>query len=164
MKIIFNSTSILNSKERQETFPEKTDIGFLLKTPCDITFYQENGIPKVKLESGYKRFVEPRPPMDGFKTPYGYSDNHFHWNINWGPELPKGYSALYIPPLNNFSLPFITTSGIIDNDKLTTTGRLPFFIKKNFEGTIKRGTEYINIIPFKREDWEAEYNYDIRHI
>ena len=121
-------------------------------------------MPKAKLEVGYKRFVEPRPPMDGFKTPCGYSDNHFHWNINWGPELPKGYSALYIPPINNFSLPFITTSGIIDNDKLTTTGRLPFFIKKNFEGTIKKGTEYINIIPFKREDWEAEYNYDIRHI
>ncbi len=128
--------------------------GYVLKTPCDLRFYKENNIPKVDVKKEYKDFCDARPPMPGFQYPKGYSKHHFHWFPNWAPELPEGYSALYVNPLNNFGLPFFTVAGIIDNDKFNTPGLMPFFLQDDFEGIIPEGTPYVQIIPFKRDDWE----------
>lgn len=133
--------------------------GYVLLTPCDIHFYKINGKISVSLPKEYLSFCESRDPMGGFVVPHGYEESHFHWYPNWMPELPSGYSALYVNPINRFDLPFITTSGIIDNDKVSTPGLMPFFIKKDFVGTISAGTPYVQIIPFKRESWEMEKQF-----
>lgn len=133
--------------------------GYLYVTPCDITFYKENGEYVVKTEKGYEDFCAARPAMQNFEVPHGHMAKHFHWYPNWAPRLPKGYSALYITPINRFDLPFITTAGIIDNDKMDTPGLIPFFLKDGFEGTIPAGTPYVQIIPFKREDWQMEIKH-----
>lgn len=133
--------------------------GYVLRTPCDIEFYMQDGLKKVKTALGYEEFCGERPPMPGFPTPHGYSDSHFHWWPNWAPGLPDGYSALYINPMNHFDLPFITVAGIIDNDKITSSGMMPFFLKEDFIGVIKAGTPFIQIIPFKREDWEMDLKF-----
>lgn len=131
--------------------------GYSLLTPCDIEFFEEDGIPKVRVLDGrFEDFVVPRGPMDQFSSPEGYHKHHFHWYPGWAIELPKGYSALYMPPLNRFELPFLTTSGIIDNDKLNINGQMPFFIKTGFTGIIKKGTPFIQIIPIKRERWSSD--------
>ena len=72
------------------------------------------------------------------------------------PGLEDGYSAIYVHPLNRYDLPFVTVSGIIDNDKMDTPGLMPFFLKDGFEGLIPKGTPYAQVIPFKREDWTSE--------
>jgi hypothetical protein len=134
--------------------------GYTLVTPCDITFYKnENGVTCVKTESGYDDFVGSRAPMLGFPVPHGHLDYHFHWYPNWAPEVPDGYSILYTNPINRYDLPFITTSGIIDNDKMNTPGFVPFFIQDNFIGTIRKGTPYLQLFPYKREDWEMEIKH-----
>jgi len=129
-------------------------LGYMLLTPCDIKFYKENGKIKHQTSIGYEDFCGERPRMQDFPVPEGYQDDHFHWYPNWMPALPKGYSAIYTSPFNRFDLPFITVSGVIDNDDMDTPGLMPFFIKNNFEGIIPAGTPYVQIIPFKREDWE----------
>ena len=137
--------------------------GYVLKTPCDITFTNVNGKVKLDIDPNYADFCGPREKMPEFVTPTGYHDDHFHWYPNWGVEVPSGYSAMYTSPLNRFDLPFITVAGIIDSDQLNTPGLFPFFLSKEFSGTIKAGTPYIQIFPFKREDWEINnvyYTYD----
>lgn len=131
-------------------------MGYMLTTPCDIYFYKEAGTTKVKTPPGLEDFCGARPRMQDFPTPEGYEEDHFHWYPNWMPELPKGYSAIYTSPLNRFDLPFLTISGVIDNDDMNTPGLMPFFIKKNFYGMIPAGTPYAQVIPFKREDWQSE--------
>ena len=131
--------------------------GYLYVTPCDLEFFtDEYGIPRVKTEKGFEDFCDSRQKMNDFEVPSGYYKNHFHWYPNWAPRLPEGYSALYTNPLNRFDLPFITTAGIIDNDKMDTPGLFPFFLREGFKGIIPKGTPYIQVIPFKREDWEME--------
>jgi len=144
--------------------------GYMYKTPCDITFYKNaEGITKVKTSLGFEEFCDERPEMDDFSNPKGYLPYHFHWYPAWAPKLPKGYSALYLSPVNRFDLPFITTAGIIDNDNMDTPGLIPFFLREDFEGVIPEGTPYVQIIPFKREDWSMEiekHNYEdivLRH-
>lgn len=134
--------------------------GYMYVTPCKITFKKNsNGVTIVKTESGYEDFVGPRTPMKEFPVPEGYNDFHFHWYPNWAPSVPEGYSVMYLHPINRFDLPFITTSAIIDNDKMDTSGLVPFFVKKDFEGTIPAGTPYMQLIPYKREDWKMEKNF-----
>jgi len=132
--------------------------GYMVNTPCDVEFYlnKENKIAAKIEDIKNKHFVEPRTPMNQFYQPDGYYLDHFAWFIDWGVELPVGYSALYLTPMNRFDLPFINTQGIIDNDKVNLSGSLPFFIREGFTGVIPKGTPFVQIFPFKRENWEHE--------
>mgnify|MGYP007089738345 CR=1 FL=1 len=133
--------------------------GYTLNTPCDVEiFINDNGLPDCKImDRLYFDFCTTRPPMNDFQVPYGYNEYHFAWNPDWGVKLPKGYSAMFLSPINRFELPFHTVGGIIDNDEVDLMGQIPFFIQKDFVGIIPAGTPYIQIFPFKREDWESEY-------
>lgn len=136
--------------------------GYTYLTPYDIEVTRnENGEPVIQDSDQFGfPFVHSRGIMPDFPVPDGYEAIHFAWWPDWAVELPKGHSALYIQPINRFDLPFLTTSGIIDNDKVFIPGTMPFFIKKGFSGTIPAGTPYVQIIPFKRQDWESEYSYE----
>ena len=134
--------------------------GYLYVTPCDLTFFKKaDGTMDVKTELGFEDFCGARPAMPNFQVPEGYGRSHFHWYPNWAPQLPQGYSALYVSPLNRFELPFITTAGIIDNDKMDTPGLVPFFLRNGFEGVLPAGTPYLQILPFKREDWQMDFKF-----
>ena len=135
--------------------------GYAFKTPCDLTFTRDSrGIPHVQImDDRFPNFVQERPPMPGFQVPWGYDQHHFAWYGEWAVKLPTGYSALYIQPMNRYELPFQTTSGIIDSDNVNLFGTVPFFIAKDFEGILPKGTPFLQIIPFKREDWKSEYEY-----
>jgi hypothetical protein len=132
--------------------------GYMYKTPCDIEFYEDStgNIHAKVLDEKNKDFIQDRMPMPQFEHPLGYHQKHFAWWSDWAVELPAGYSALYTQPFNRFELPFLTTSGIIDNDKVHLPGTMPFFIAKGFTGVIPAGTPYAQILPFKRENWESE--------
>jgi hypothetical protein len=94
--------------------------------------------------------------MPQFVHPQGYYENHFAWYSHWSLELPEGYSALFMTPMNRFDLPFLNTTGIVDSDKVHILGTFPFFIVKDWEGTLPAGTPYIQVLPFKREDWKQK--------
>lgn len=132
--------------------------GYTYVTPCDLNFFidKNNKIAVEVEDKKYINFCTSRSKMDNFVTPTGYRDEHFAWFPDWGMKLPEGYSALYSQPFNRFELPFLTVSGIIDNDKVELPGTIPFFMSKDFVGTVPKGTPFIQIIPFKRENWESE--------
>lgn len=139
--------------------------GYVYRTPCDIEFYEENSIIKVKvLDDRNKDFIQVRPPMPQFIPPMGYHEFHFAWWSDWAVKVPDGYSVLYTQPFNRFELPFLTTSGIIDNDQVNLPGTMPFFVVKGFVGVVPAGTPYAQMLPFKREDWHSEVDADISHM
>jgi hypothetical protein len=129
--------------------------GYFFKTPCDIKFYEKNGKLHAEVkDKKYDFFIQKRDEMPQFSSPEGYRKEHFAWWPEWAPSLPDGYSALYSQPFNRFDLPFLNTSGIVDNDVLDMPGTIPFFVLKGWEGILPEGTPYVQILPFKREDWE----------
>lgn len=132
--------------------------GYCLRTPCELEFfYNIKGNISVRAESEmYEDFCMPREPMDQFKVPMGYDESHFAWWMDWGVQVPEGYSVLFTQPMNRFELPFISTSGIIDCDKVSVPGTVPFFLFKGWTGTIPAGTPYLQLIPFKRDNWQSE--------
>jgi hypothetical protein len=135
--------------------------GYVIKTPCDLKFFKDkNGIIDVEIsDPRYIHFCTRRPPMPQFEHPLGFYKTHFAWMADWGLKLPEGYSALFMTPMNRFDLPFINTTGIVDSDKLHMLGSFPFFIAEGWEGTIPAGTPYMQILPFKREDWGHDLEF-----
>jgi hypothetical protein len=138
--------------------------GYVYKTPCDIEVSDVNGKIKVKvLNQQMQDFVAERPAMPQFVPPQGYHEDHFAWWSDWAVKVPDGYSVLYTQPFNRFELPFLTTSGIIDNDKVNLPGTMPFFIVKGYTGVIPAGTPYAQMLPFKRENWSSELDTTISY-
>tara|TARA_R110000868_G_scaffold42149_4_gene142985 strand:+ start:1005 stop:1703 length:699 start_codon:yes stop_codon:yes gene_type:complete len=84
----------------------------------------------------------------------------FSYHQPWFPELPKGWSMLYVQPLNRPELPFNFLSGVIDADKYTVSRddtSNPFYLKKGFDGVIPAGTPLVQMIPIKRSDWRSSF-------
>ena len=76
----------------------------------------------------------------------------------WKIKTPKGYSCLFVPPLNNVDDRFSIIPGIVDTDTFPNEINFPIIINGDkypiLETTIKKGTPYVQIIPFKRDNWK----------
>jgi hypothetical protein len=76
----------------------------------------------------------------------------------WKIKTPKGYSCLFVPPLNNHDDRFSIIPAIVDTDTFPNEINFPIIINGDrypvLEDTIKKGTPYVQIIPFKRDSWK----------
>jgi hypothetical protein len=76
----------------------------------------------------------------------------------WKIKTPKGYSCLFVSPLNNSDDRFSIIPGIVDTDTFPNEINFPIIINGDkypvLETIIKKGTPYVQIIPFKRDSWK----------
>lgn len=79
------------------------------------------------------------------------------WNNAWQIKTPRGYSTLFIHPLNRLDLPFYSFTGVVDTDKHPLIINFPFVLRKDFNGLIPQGTPIIQAIPFKRDKWSSSF-------
>lgn len=81
---------------------------------------------------------EPRPPMKF----------HNHWTI----RTPKGWSCLFVPPLNRPHPAFEIVAGIVDTDTYLSPIHFPFFATAA-DGLhdLPKGTPIAQVIPFRRD-------------
>lgn len=89
------------------------------------------------------------------------ADVFFKFDNPWFIETPPGYSCLFVPPLNNNDNRFEVLSGIVDTDMHMQRIQFPAVFngwkyKQGYEGTVKKGTPLVQIIPFKRERWKMK--------
>lgn len=90
--------------------------------------------------------------------PVGHSYNHMAWSSQWGMSLPKGWSLLITHPMNRFDLPFTTMSAIMESDRFSPNGNIPFFIQKGWTGIVPKGTPFAQIVPIKRSSWISTFS------
>lgn len=138
-------------------FMDTFNFGYIQETWCDIHIEKD--------EEGYPVYsFATLPQIVDFRLPRSYDHDdmfykeEFVWRIQWSPKVPKGYSVLFTHPLNRDDLPFYTLSGVVDADKYfyEDAGNHPFFVKKDFEGIIPKGTPMFQMIPFKRDNWKSD--------
>jgi hypothetical protein len=137
--------------------------GYALVTPVDIFVSKnEDGTLNIRWNSPeiFQDFIAERVKDLGEKMPRpsGHYPNHLAFRGFWGVKTPRGWSALVVHPLNRHDLPFTITAGIMDSDKYSTSGNIPFFIKDDFVGVIPAGTPFAQIIPIKRSNWSSLKN------
>jgi hypothetical protein len=97
-----------------------------------------------------------------YPVPEGYMVHAFKWINPWIIKTPKNYSCLFTHPTHYDDLPFKCLSAVVDTDKHPTSIHFVFFLKKNFQGLIPKGTPLIQVIPFKREKYNSIFhsNYE----
>jgi hypothetical protein len=123
----------------------------------------------VEVESGtipqiYWRTVHDVFEMHGKGTqdivpPEGYNSQVFKYLNCWIPQTPKGYSCLVVSPFGHNDLVFRAVPAVIDTDKSTLELVFPVWVKDNFNGIVEKGTPVVQIIPFKRDDWDSTFDY-----
>ena len=78
----------------------------------------------------------------------------------WIIKTPPGYSCLFLPPMNNTDDRFSIIPGIVDTDSFSLEINFPIVLNGDkypvLKTTIKKGTPYVQVIPFKRENWKMK--------
>jgi hypothetical protein len=97
--------------------------------------------------------LDKRPTME-VPIPGDCHQLHFGFRMNWFYKTPPGYSVLVTHPMNRYDLPFYTLSGVVDSDIWGLPVFFSFFLKRNFQGVIPKGTPIMQFIPFKRDEWQ----------
>jgi hypothetical protein len=137
--------------------------GYLILAPCDIDVsLTEDNLPMFKWGGEDFTAIDSHPNSQYNKMPIDSSYLPFVYKfINpWIIQTPQGYSTLFIHPTYRDDLPFYCLPAVVDTDKHPQAVNFPFFIKKDFTGVIPMGTPLMQVIPFKREDWESETDWD----
>jgi len=86
---------------------------------------------------------EPCPPMKV----------HNYWTVH----TPKGWSCLFLPPMNRPNGVIEVLSGLVDTDSYKAPVNFPF-VATAPDGvyTLKKGTPLVQVIPFRRADVAIE--------
>jgi hypothetical protein len=130
-----------------------TDI-YVQRVGGTVTFLYDNAETIEKFGRGiinYQQHFQSYIPQQQGYDPFLYA-----WSTYWRIKTPEGVSCLFTQPLNRTDLPFLTLSGVIDTDKWNGSDVLNFALAEGFEGLIPKGTPYVQIIPFYRNEWEHE--------
>lgn len=133
--------------------------GYIVKLHCDVLITEEDYGRSIFWKHPVSP-MSPRPDSLVADIPNvpGYEKFSQAFEMLFAFKLPKGYSALITQPFNNFDLPTYVTSAIVDGEKGIEGGEFPFAFKEGFTGVIESGTPIFQIIPFKRENWDMNFN------
>jgi len=91
-----------------------------------------------------------------YPIPKGFHNHVLRINPMWGVKTPAGYSSLFIHPLHNGHRNLNALAGLIDTDNFISDGHLSFFVRSDTTFKIKKGTPLVQVIPFKRNEWESQ--------
>jgi hypothetical protein len=134
---------------------------YLLEDDLHVSL-NDDGFPTLTWK-GDVMLVDKRPTLQ-IPVPGNCHQLHFGFRMNWFYQTPPGYSVLVTHPMNRYDLPFYTLSGMVDSDIWGLPVFFSFFLKRDFIGTIPKGTPIMQFIPFKRDEWELEIKTDAQSI
>ncbi len=159
-----------NNSEEKKDFTVKKCIpvldafttGYYLTTKYDAEWkISESGehectCPAKLVEGGVKPItMHPFEQIRDIELGGMYNEYAYKFSNPFVIKTPPGYSCIFTHPFNQIS-PFLTLTGVVDTDMHPLSVQLPFLMLKGYEGVIKKNTPIVQIIPFKRDDWEYE--------
>lgn len=134
-------------------------LGYIIPLWTDVFVEQKNGVPNVYWKTRSDVFELHGPASREIPAPVGYDQIVYKYINAWIPQTPKGYSCLIVSPIGYNDLPFKAIPAVVDTDKSTLELIFPMWIKTGYEGIVERNTPMVQIIPFKRDDWESTFDY-----
>lgn len=129
--------------------------GYLICSWADIKIYREGNEVCYEVEENI--LAQHSPLQAGNHFAVDKNDDLVAKFINtWGIKTPEGYSCLFMPPAHRQNIISIMP-GVVDTDTYNLAVHFPFVLSdRNFEGVIPKGTPLVQVIPFKRDEWEME--------
>ena len=139
-----------------DIYVRRDDSGKPIISYKDLNVVEKFGFGLIQYQEYFESHITAMPGFDPFL---------YAWSTYWRIKTPLGVSCLFTQPLNRTDLPFFTLSGIVDTDSWHGSDVLNFALKQGFEGVIPSGTPIVQIIPFRREEWDFEIvnQIDVAH-
>jgi hypothetical protein len=158
-KIYADGNSNLTVKKCMPVFDSMT-AGYYILLPCDVWVTRNPDNTASFTWPIHTKMVTDHPQQQAstFTPPPGYGPEFLKWTNVWIIKVPDGWSVLFTQPMHRDDLPFQILPGIVDADHFKLSVQFPFLLKKDFTGLIPAGTPIAQVIPFKREEWEAQYS------
>jgi hypothetical protein len=138
-------------------FKDAMTAGYIIPLPYDLDIRQSNN--NINITKSYQGIYDIFVGHDAsqyflYPIPKEYNKNILKFHNPWTIKTQKGWSTFFLTPIHH-ELPFHVLSGIVDTDKHPLSVSILFFIRKDFNGVIKKGTPLVQCIPFKREKINA---------
>lgn len=154
---------------KKEQTAKKHTSGTVKRCPAIVDLLTEGFIIPMWCDFLVQRDMETLE-WDNKNFPYGIE---FHnkkqitgWNLKktdfpegvkftnpWRIYTPKGYSVMFMTPTYQFEKRFTVLPGIVETDSYHHIN-FPSIWHTTKDAIIKRGTPFIQVIPFKRDDWQ----------
>lgn len=137
--------------KRCAPFLDALSAGFIIPLAADVEIFCEGDkiTTSARIEEKVIGFHDQFQVGEDMPQPLKFSN---FWQI----QVPRGWSVLFVPPLNRPDSRFECFSGIVECDKYTNLIHFPFTLKeKAFSGIIEQGTPLVQAIPFKRKAVKA---------
>jgi hypothetical protein len=158
-KLHFRNREANNTYKKCVPLLDSLSAGYIIPLWTDVSVEIEDGFPKIFWKNRSDVFSLHGPASREIPAPAGYDQIVYKYMNCWIPQTPKGYSCLIISPLGYNDLPFEAVPAIVDTDSSTLELVFPMWVKTGFEGIVEKGTPMVQIIPFKRDDWESTFDY-----
>jgi hypothetical protein len=156
--IIENGSSNASPKKCVPMLDAMTS-GYIIPLWADVQVRQVHGKPYITWRVKREVFTLHGAMAEKVERPEGYSSDVLKFLNPWRVETSPGYSILVTQPFGYRKTPLQAIPAVIDSDKSTLELLPPMWIKEGFEGIIEKGTPMVQITPFKRENWKAEYSF-----
>jgi len=177
-----NHTPMLRTVKGCMPFLDALTCGYILKLPQDLYVKHNVMDEEKKLQGSMFSSVSPvtpfvlaksinlnlypnetHPPEQLTGCPYIDKNKNlpFYKIMNpWIIKTPPGYSCLFTSVLNNEDDRFTPLAGVVDTDVFKNEINFPIVINGDkypvLETLLKKGTPYVQVIPFKRESWKMK--------
>ena len=136
-------------------FVEAMTCGYVLPVASDVTFFMR--------APGALDF-EQSEPVIGSHSAAQYSGSPFANQLiikfanPWIVKTPPGYSTLFVPLLNQFTIPFQLLAGLVETDTFYKSVHFPSIcmMQPGQRFVLPKGTPIVQAIPIKRESWHSK--------
>ena len=142
--------------------------GYIIQNVIDVDVIKEKtqgNFVENRIKVKDKKYAPEahRFEMCPVKNPDSGTDKQ-HWikiKNPWLVRTPPGYSCLFIQPVYEFNPNLRLLSGIVDTDTFDLPVEFPGWIVNDH--IIKAGQPLMQVIPFKREDWNMSMEFTDTH-
>jgi hypothetical protein len=175
-KVNINSGMDNASIQRCQPIIDSMTLGYTIRTHAEIYIESKDNesahlneevcpAPSVITTATYPRRITDSPNSGASFHPFGQAMEHPYSKKQeqhllkiftpWIVKTAPGYSVIFHSPLNDQNEYFDVVPGVMDSDRFFPKLNFMIALKdKNFNGIIPVGTPLVQVVPFKRENWE----------
>lgn len=104
----------------------------------------------------YEQCPMSNPPLNDAKLSF------VKLELEWSIRTPPGYSCLFFDPFYRDERQFQVLPGVIDTDTYDIPPAFPLQVRTHEDFTIAPGEPIVQVIPFKRDDWNMTVAHDTK--
>lgn len=161
MEILSNGNAVFTNASAKKCSPmiDAMTGGYTVTLWTDVLVGEPvDGVANISWRVDSKVFTVHNRSSRDIPAPPGYLPQVMKYLPEFRVSTPPGYSVMIKPPAGFYDLPIVPLTAVVDTDKTMIDTNIGVWIREGFTGIIEKGTPIAQIFPFKREDWEAEFD------